>query len=92
MSCTHYVSLWRWTCPGEGSAPLTAGISCSWTNKYIDTKTNGSHLKKIDLWDFAAGVYQSLQTEETVSHGDIFDPALGTVALRGLQRDVIYLG
>jgi hypothetical protein len=30
--------------------------------------------------DFAAGVYQSLQTGDTVSHVGIFDPALQTVA------------
>jgi hypothetical protein len=30
--------------------------------------------------DFAAGVYQSLKTGETVSHVGIFDPALWTVA------------
>jgi hypothetical protein len=38
--------------------------------------------KKIDLKrDFAAGVYQSLKTDDTVSHVVIFDPALLTVAL-----------
>jgi hypothetical protein len=34
------------------------------------------HLKKIDqLRDFAAGVYQSLSTGDTVSHVGIFDTA-----------------
>jgi hypothetical protein len=39
--------------------------------------------KKIDLYmDFAAGVYQSLETvvNDTVSHIDIFNQALLTVA------------
>ncbi len=36
--------------------------------------------KKIDLLEhFAAGVPQSLLTEDTVSHVGIFDPALWTV-------------
>jgi hypothetical protein len=33
--------------------------------------------EKINLYkDLAAGVYQSLQTGDTVRHVDIFDPAL----------------
>ncbi len=37
--------------------------------------------KKIELErDFAAGVYQSLSTGDTVSHVGIFEPALWTVA------------
>ncbi len=36
-----------------------------------------SSSKTIDLKrDFAVGVYQSLKTEDTISHDDIFDPAL----------------
>jgi len=31
-------------------------------------------------WDFAAGVYQSLWTRDTVSHVGIFDPALWIIA------------
>ncbi len=39
--------------------------------------------KKIDLLrDFAAAAYQSLETGDTFSHDGIFDPALGTVALK----------
>ncbi len=34
---------------------------------YVDTKAK---------WDFAAGVYQSLQTGDAVSHVGIFGPAL----------------
>jgi hypothetical protein len=41
---------------------------------YIDIKLKCRHLKK--LRDFAAGVYQSSKTEDTVSCVGIFDPAL----------------
>ncbi len=41
-----------------------------------------SSSKKTDLYrDFAAGVHQSLQTGDTISHVGIFDPALWTVDL-----------
>ncbi len=42
----------------------------------IDTKAKCCHLKR----DFAARVYQSLWTGDTVSHVGIFDPVLRTVA------------
>jgi hypothetical protein len=35
---------------------------------------------KMLYWDFAAGVYQSFWTGDTVSHVVIFDPALCNVA------------
>ncbi len=39
-----------------------------------------SSSKNIDLWrDFAVGVYQSLQTGDTVSYVGIFDPTMWTV-------------
>jgi hypothetical protein len=50
---------------------------------YRDTKVKLRHLKKIDRKrDLTGGVYQSLQTGsgDTVSHVDIFDPALSVVA------------
>ncbi len=44
---------------------------------YIDTKPKCCHLKKLTCkGTFAAGVYQRVQTGDTVSQVDIFDPAL----------------
>ncbi len=42
---------------------------------YTDTKAKCRHLTNKQR-DFAAGVYQSLSTGDTVSHVGIFDPAL----------------
>ncbi len=44
---------------------------------YIDTKAKCRYLKKIySQRGFAAGVYQSLSTGDTISHVGIFDPDL----------------
>jgi hypothetical protein len=44
---------------------------------YMDTKAKCRHLKIFTCKRyFAAGVYQSLQTGDAVSHVGIFDPAL----------------
>jgi hypothetical protein len=45
--------------------------------KYIDTKAKCCHPKKIYLQRaFAAGVYQSFQTGDTVRHVGIFRPSI----------------
>ncbi len=43
---------------------------------YIDTKAKCRHLKNYLLRDLTAGVYQSLQTKDTVSHVGFLEPAL----------------
>jgi hypothetical protein len=56
------------------------GLPCSGGAALLLINTHHHELiksKKIDLErDFAAGVYQSLQTGDTVSHVGIFDSAL----------------
>ncbi len=48
----------------------------AWTNQVYRHQSKMPSSNKIDLLrDFAAGVYQSLQTGDTVSHVGIFDPA-----------------
>jgi hypothetical protein len=49
-----------------------------WTHElYTRHQSKMSSSKKIDLqMDFAAGVYQSLETGDTVNRVGIFDPAL----------------
>ncbi len=56
--------------------PLSEGSNHGLIN-YIDTTAKCRHLKKL-TWegDFAAAVFKSLQTGDTVSHVGILDPAL----------------